>query len=416
MDQVIKKKKWTTKKVIMIGAGVVVVMFALYAFMFADNRPSLKMEREKITISTVKEGEFQEYIPRSGNVQPIRSIYMDAVEGGVVKQLVRESGDMVDRGDTIMILTNSNLQLDVMNRETMLYEQLNNQRNIRLNLDQNTLRLKQDLAEIDYQIKLLQPQYERFKELYEKKLVSKREFEEVEEPYLYQLNRRKLTVKAYRNDSINIVRQRAQLQNSEDRMMMSLDAVGRILDNLVVRAPISGQLTTPDLEIGESIDKGQSLGQVDIVDSFKVRVPIDELYLPRIKEGQKGTFTFNRDDYELTIEKIFPTVTDGVFQVDMHFVGEQPENIKRGQTLRVRIQLSDLTQATLLPVGGFYQKTGGNWVYVLEDDGEKAVKRNIRLNRKNSEFYEVSEGLEPGDRVITSSYDNFGDNEVIVLK
>ncbi|MFA0963115.1 efflux RND transporter periplasmic adaptor subunit [Roseivirga sp. BDSF3-8] len=415
MDRVIKKKRWTTKKIILAGVIVGAVLFALYGFLFADNRSKVKTEREKITISTVKEGEFQEYIPRSGTVQPIRSIYMDAIEGGVVKQLVRESGDMVDKGDTIMILTNSNLQLDVMNRETMLYEQLNNQRNIRLNLDQNTLRLKQDLAEIDYQIKLLEPQYERFKELYEKKLVSKREFEEVKEPYMYQLNRRELTVKAYKTDSINIVRQRAQLQNSEDRMLMSLDAVGRILDNLVVRAPITGQLTTPDLEIGESIDRGQSLGQVDIVDSFKVRVPIDELYLPRIKEGQKGTFDFSGDTYELTIEKIFPTVTNGVFEVDMHFVGEQPENIKRGQTLRVRLQLSDLTTATLLPVGGFYQNTGGNWVYVLEEGDDKAVKRNIRLNRKNSQYYEVSEGLQPGDRVITSSYDNFGDNEVIVL-
>jgi HlyD family secretion protein len=230
------------------------------------------------------------------------------------------------------------------------------------------------------------------------------------------MKRQELTYASYRQDSLARSSQLRRIDQSQRRMMKSLEGVGRILENLVIRAPINGQLATPDLEIGQSINPGERIGQIDVLDSFKVRVRIDELYLPRTERGLKGTFTLAGNEYELVITKIYPTITDGRFEVDMEFTGEQPEGIKRGQSVRIRLELGNSEQALLLPVGGFYKDTGGNWVYVIEGDGSRAVRKDIRLGRKNPEFFEVSSGLEPGDRVITSSYDHFGDNEVLLLK
>ena len=392
------------------------VSFVLYNFIFADKRSKLNVELDKITVATVKNGSFQEFIPVTGNILPSQTYYLDAIEGGIVKRIVRESGAMVEKGDVIMELSNSNLQLNVLTQESQLYEQINNLRQTRLLLDQNDLTQQAQLAEIDYQLGLLKPQYERFKQLFEKKLISQREFEEVAENYEYNVKRRKLTYTSYRNDSINRVFQLRQLRDSENRMMRSLEGVGNIMDNMVVRAPSAGQLSAPQLEIGQSVNVGQRLGQVDGLDSFKARVSIDELYLPRVDIGQTGTFDFAGGNYKLQITKVYPTITDGRFEVDMEFVGEVPAGIRRGQTLRIRLELGNPGQALLLPMGGFYQETGGNWVFVLNADGSSASRKSIRLGRKNPEYFEVLDGLSPGERVITSSYTNFGDNEVLVLK
>ncbi|SDK38319.1 HlyD family secretion protein [Catalinimonas alkaloidigena] len=415
MDRKIERKKWTTKKIAGIAAIALVVSFILYGFLFADKRSKLNVDREKITIATVREDNFQENIAVSGTVQPIRTVYMDAVEGGIIKKLHRESGAMVKPGDTILTLTNSNLELNVMNQRANLYEQLNNLRNTRLLLEQNSFNLRDQLAQIDYQIQLWKPQYERFQQLFDKKMISKREFEEVAEQYKYNVERKKIVYASYRQDSIARQLQNYQINQQEDRMQNSLEAVEHVLDNLIVRAPSQGQLAMPDLQIGQSITTGERLGQVDIIDNFKVRVRIDELYLPRINTGQQGTFSFAGDSYRLEITKIYPTIAEGRFEVDMEFIGDQPQGIKRGQTVRLRLALSNEKQAVLLPIGGFYKDTGGNWVYVLNDDGN-AEKRNIRLGQKNTENFEVLEGLQPGERVITSSYENFGDKEVLVLK
>ena len=415
MDRKIEKKKWTKGKIAGLVLGIGLLSFILYSFLFADNRSKLNVDREKITVSTVNRDIFQEYIPETGIVMPSQTIYLDAVEGGVVKEIMLESGALVDKGDTIMELSNSNLQLDVMNREAQLYEQLNILRTTRLQLDQNDLQQKAQLAEIDYQLQLLEPQYKRFKELAEKKLISQRELEEVEEEYEYNKRRRNLTYAAYKSDSVSRSMQLYQIRQSEDRMLRSLEAVNKLLDNLVVKAPTTGLLTTPDWEPGQSINPGERLGQVALLDSFKVRVAIDELYLPRIEVGQQATFNFDGETYRLQIYKKYPTVSEGNFEVDMRFVGEIPAGIRRGQSLRIRLELGSSEEATLLATGGFFRDTGGNWVFVLNNDGSRAYKRDIRLGRKNSEFYEVLEGIEPGEKVITSSYENFGDNEVLVF-
>lgn len=415
MDRKIKKKTWTTGRILGIGLGLVFVSFILYSFLFADNRSKLNVDEEKITVSTVEQDIFQERIPETGIVMPSQTIFMDAVEGGVVKEIILESGALVERGDTIMILDNSNLQLEVMSRESQLYEQLNIMRNTRLGLDQNDINQKTQLAQIDYQLQLLEPQYRRFKELASKKLISQRELEEVEEQYEYNKRLKDLTYRSYQSDSVSRSMQLRQIRLSEDRMNRSLEAVGKILDNLVVTAPTDGLLTTPDWEPGQSVTPGERLGQVALLDSFKVRVAIDELYLPRIDVGQQGTWDWNGETYRLEIYKKYPTVSEGNFEVDMKFVGADPAGIRRGQSLRIRLELGSSEEAMLLATGGFFRDTGGNWVFVLNNDGSRAYKRDIRLGRKNPEHYEVLEGLEPGEKVITSSYENFGDNEVLVF-
>ena len=415
MDRKIEKKTWTPRRIAAVVGGAVLLGGIIYQIGFADHRSTMNVEKDRLSIATVSTGEFTDYILVSGQIEPARTVFLDAVEGGMVKQVIRESGALLKKGDTILVLTNSNLQLDVMQRETMLYEQINNLRQTRLLLDQNDLNQQGQLAEIDYQISLLEPQYKRFKELHEKKLVSDREFEEVKEQYEYNVKRRKLTYTSYRNDSIARSFQLNQLRQSEGRMNASLSGVGNILNNLVITAPIAGQLATPQqLEIGQAINPGQRYGQIDILDEFKVRVPIDELYLPRISQGLRGKFTLSGQDYELEISKIYPTITNGRFEVDMVFTGESPSGIRRGQSVRIRLELGQSEQSLLLPTGGFFKDTGGNWVFVLNAAGN-AEKRTIRLGRKNPEFYEVLEGLVEGEKVIVSGYENFGTNEVLQL-
>lgn len=416
MDRKIEKKKWTTKKILILSGAILLISFVLYSLIYADTRSKLNVDKQKITISTVAEGDFLEFIPRTGTVQPIQSIYLDAIEGGIIQEIVIETGAVVDKGDTIMLLTNSNLQLDVLNREAQLYEQINNLRNTRLLLEQNSLQLKAQLAEINYQLQLVKPQYDRYVILYDKKMISTREWEEVREQYDYNIKRRQITFTSFKQDSLQKLAQLNQLKDSEARMWKSLEAVGDILNNLVIRAPIPGQLATPELEIGQSIAPSQRIGQIDIIDSFKVRVRVDELYLPRVQYGQTGSFDFSGDKYQLKITKIYPTISEGLFEVDMEFVGDAPEGIRRGQSLQIRLELGNPGTALLLPVGGFYQQTGGNWVYVVNKSGETASKRPIKLGRKNPRFYEVIEGLQPGENVITSGYDSFGENEVLVLE
>lgn len=415
MDRKIERKTWTPKFIGMIVVGVAVLTLVIYQLLFADNRSSLYVERDRLSIAVTKVGEFTDYITVSGTMQPAESFYLDAIEGGIIQSVVRESGALVEVGDTILSLTNSNLQLDVMQRETMLYEQINNLRQTRLLLDQNDLNQQGQLAEIDYQIRLLAPQYRRFRELHSKKLVSDRELEEVKEEYEYNVKRRQLTYASYRNDSIARSIQMRQLKASEARMQKSLEGVGHILDNLVITAPISGQLATEKIEIGQSISSGERYGQIDILDEFKVRLPIDELYLPRVRRGLSGSFTLSGQNHQVEISKIYPSIADGKFEVDMVFTEQIPSGIRRGQTVRVKLELGDSEEMLLLPSGGFYKDTGGNWAFVLNKAGDKAYKRNIRLGRKNPDYFEVLEGLEAGEQVIVSGYENFGENEVLLV-
>lgn len=417
MDKQIKKKKWTLKRIGTYGGIAVFVFFILYQFFFADRRSQLVVEKDKITIATVARGVFQDYIPQTGTVEPSRTVYLDAVEGGTIKRVVAESGAMLKKGDVILELNNLNRELTVLQQEASFNESINRARETRLNIMRNDLEQRQLLTTIQNQLDILEPQYNRQKQLYEKKLIARQEFEQTQANYNYNKERMRIAYEVYRNDSVDRIRQLRFTSESEKKMMASLDGLSKILDNLTIRAPIDGQLARPQLDVGQNVNPGQRLGQIDVLGSFKVRVEIDEIYLPRIQTGLRATTSYNNKDYVLVITYIYPDVAaGGRFAVDMNFVGETPPGIRRGQSLRLRIELGQSSEELLLAVGGFYKDTGGNWVFVLEEDGNRAVKRTVKLGRKNTENFEVLEGLKPGDRVITSSYENFGNNEVLILK
>lgn len=414
MDKKIEKKFWNKKRILVITGGLLLVSVACWAIFFRDTRTQLRVETEKLTVSTVSQGAFNEFIPVNGTVIPIQSVQLDAVEGGSIEKIFKQSGDMVKAGDVILQLSNTELKLNVLTRETALYDQLNNARTSRLQLQQNTLTLQNSIAEIDYQVKIKEQQLDRNDKA--SKFLSEKEKQDLREELAYQRRRRMVTQRSYVQDSLIRIQQNTQLNQSEKRIWESIQGVGTMLDNLLVKAPISGQLSTAtDLQIGQLITRGTRIGQVDILDKFKIRVPIDELYLPRIIKGLEGFADLDGKEYRMTVDKVFPTVTNGRFEVDMLFAETAPRDIRRGQTLRIRLELGKPEQATLLPTGGFYQQSGGNWVYVVEPGGQKAVRRTIQLGRKNPSYYEVLEGLKPGEQVITSSYEFFGDNQVLNL-
>lgn len=416
MDRQLKKKTWTPKRIVGGILGVAIIGFFLYSFAFTEFKSTLNVEREKLTITTIKQDSFQEFIQVTGLVQPINTIYLDAIEGGVVKTVHLESGAFVQPGDTILTLSNSNLQLQVLQQEAGLYDQINNVRNSRLNLEQNSLDIKNQLANAEYQRDLLQPLFERNTSLYEQGLISVQEFENTRENYVYEQKRYKLTHESFMKDSLQTISQLQQLDESERRMWRSLDAVQAILDNLVIKAPIEGQLTTIELQQGQSISPSERVGQVDMLDNFKVRVGVDEFHLSRISTGLRGSFEFAGATHLMEITKVYPVITNGQFQVDMEFVNEAPTRIRRGQRVRIRLELGDASMALLLEKGGFFQTTGGSWIFLLNKDETQAVRREIRLGQQNPEYFEVVSGLQDGDRVIISSYETFGENEVLELR
>ena len=414
MDRVVEKQKWPPRKIAMIAAGAAFVLLVAYGLWAQRGGSRLRVEQDKLTISTVEHGEFQERIPVIGGIEPLRTVFLDAAEGGRVEEIFVEEGQTLEAGEPIVRLTNNDLQLDLLNREAQFYETMNYLRTARLAMEQNTLNLRQQMIEINYQITRLKRQQTRNEELYGKALISEDEYMQVKDELDYQEKRRSLTLASHEQDSLMRQVQVNSLEASVQRLQRNLDVVRSNLENLVVKAPIAGQLTSFDVEIGESIGVGRRLGQIDKLDGFRVNVPIDEHYLPRINEGQYGTFPLAGEDYGLVITKVYPEVQSGRFEVDMEFTGDAPQDLRRGQTLRIRLELGDLTEAVLIPRGGFFQTTGGNWVFVVQ--GDEAVKRQIQLGRQNPQYFEVLEGLEIGERVITSSYDTFGDVDRLILQ
>ena len=415
MDRPIEKKRWSLKKV--AGLFLIGVFIFASAYGFIKSRGSkLNVDVERITIATVEKGPFQEFIPVIGTVLPIKTVYLDAMEGGRVEEVYIEAGSLVHEGDKILKLANTNLLLDIMYRETQLFEQSNNLRNTRLAMEQHRLTLRRELLELEYQIQRQKGIYERDAELVKKELISQQEYEQARDEYQYLLKRKELAIETQKQDSIFRQVQIKQLEASMKRMQTNLDLVREKLENLVIRAPISGQLTSLNAEIGESKSPGERLGRIDVLEGFKVRAAIDEHYIARIEIGRTGTFDLAGKSYKLIVRKIYPEVREGRFEVDMEFDGASPQGIRRGQTLHIRLELGELSEALLLPRGGFYQKTGGQWVYVLDKSGEFATKRAIRLGRQNPRVFEVLEGLEPGERVIISMYDSFGDMDKLILK
>lgn len=417
MDRTIKKKKWPPKRIATYAAIAAFVVVVLYLFLFKLNKSTLNVEKDRLTISTVKREPFQEFIPVMGAVEPIDSYHLDAVEGGVVEEVFIESGTRIAKGDPILRLENTELLMNIMWRESEMFQTQNNLRNTQLSLDQQRLSLSQQLATVDNSLAQSKRTYDRYSELIKESLISQHQFELAKDEYDYWVTRRELTVESQKNDIEFRGNQVKALDESLSRMQENLAIVKQKQENLVLRAPISGFLTALEAEIGQRKNPGQRLGQIDVLDSFRVVVGIDEHWIARVEEGRIGTFDFSGGSYELKVSRKYMEVTDGRFEVDMLFNGKQhPAGMTRGMTLHIRLNLGDLEEAVVLARGGFFQTTGGNWVYVVDADETLAVKRRIRTNRYNTQVYEVVEGLEPGEKVITSSYESFGDMERLVLK
>jgi len=401
----------------MVGIPAALILFFSLNMLFGDHRSKLNVETERLTISTVTKAPFQEFIPVTGTVIPIKTVYLDAMEGGQVSAVYLEAGSLVKKGDKILKLENNNLLLNILYNEANLAEQSNSLRANRLQMEQNRLALQSQLTQLDYDLKKQKRIYEQSRVLNEKGLISRQQFEEEKDLYDFLIQKQSLTIETHEKDSLFRAIQIQNLETSLDRMQDNMRLVKLNLENLVLKAPVTGQLTSLIPEVGQSISSGQRIGQVDVLDGFKVRVEIDEHYIARINPGQKGEFEFSGKNHPMAIRKVYPEVKQGKFEVDMEFdSGAAPESIRRGQTLHVRLELGDLSEAVLLPRGGFYQTTGGQWAYVVDKSGGFAVKRNIKLGRQNPEMFEVLEGMEPGERAITSSYENFGEMEKLVLK
>ncbi len=415
MDRKIERKTFTWQRIGLgvLGIGVLAFLFMMYRDAGVSR---LNVERERLLVDTVHSGVFKEYITLFGVVEPIKTVYLDAVESGKVEEIFVENGAFVEKDQQIMRLSNLDLQLNVLNQEAQIVNQINDIRQTSILMEQQSLNLKEEALDVTYRIDLLSKRAARSENLYQDSVISQVEFQETTDEYRHLLRRNKLLQATIEKDSLFQLMQANQMNTTLDLMQRNLAFARNSLDNLIVRAPISGQLSSLNTELGELINRGDRIAQIDILDNYKIRARIDEFYISRIFPQQEGNFTMNGQDYTLRIHRIYPEVINGSFEVDMVFVGGSPDNIKRGQTISLKLSLSDDSQARLLAKGGFYQSTGGKWVYVLNEDGSAARKRNIVVGRQNPNYYEVIEGLNDGEIVIVSSYENYGDKDELVLK
>jgi HlyD family secretion protein len=416
MDRVIQKKRWTGKRLMTIVgiAGIILLFMASYFLTSGKSRVNVNLER--VTISEIRQGTFQEFIPVTGIVMPITTIYLDAAEGGRVEEKYVEDDAILKKGDPIMKLSNTDLELSLANQETSVFDVLTQMQNTKNNSQQNTISKLNQMAEVDNALREAERVYKMNKKLYDEKAISLQDFQSSENLYNYQVRRKKLTDEVLYQDSISSKQQLAQMNETYKRMKNTLELMRKKVEDLQVKAPIDGQITSMDIEIGQSKNKGERLGQIDVLSGFKVRADIDQHYLSRIYTGLKGNFSFAEKNYDLKIRKVFSQVTNGKFQVDMEFTGEVPKGIRRGQTLQIRLALSDEKTALLLAKGGFYQQTGGNWIFKVSEDGSKAYRVDIQVGSQNPDYYEVLQGLQAGDKVVTSSYDTYEDMQELVLK
>lgn len=418
MDRKIKKKRWTPARIGMILAAAAFILLIAYNFSLSAGGSRLNVERDKLTIAPVTQGAFQEFINVTGNVLPRTTVYLDAVEGGRVEEIFVREGEIVQAGQPLLRLSNSDLQLRLMGNEAQLSEAVSNLQTMRFQIEQNRLNLRQQLVQMDYEIQRLERDYERALPLFDRKLVSAEEFYRIRDELEYYQRRRELTIQAHRQDSLSQQLRLDQMQESVDRMRENFSLLQSTLENLMVKAPVSGHLTMLDAEIGELRGPGSRLGQIDVLDGgYKVRAGIDEFYISRVFRDQTGvTQPISGKEYEMNVTRVYPEVRDGRFEVDLDFSEDVPPGIRRGQTIRFNLELGDPAQGILIPRGGFYQTTGGNWIFVVDESGDFAVKRPIRIGRQNPEHYEVLEGLQPGEQVITSSYETFGDADRLIFK
>lgn len=383
---------------------------------YTSGGSKLNVDAERITISEVKTGAFQEFIPVNGVVLPMTTIYLDAMEGGRVEEVFAEDGAMMKKGDPILKLSNTDLELSLANQETSVFNLLTQMRISGNAATQNTIMKLNQGTDVDNLYREAKRVYDLNKQLYDSQAISLQEFKQSENNYNYASQKKKLTEQILKQDSVSGKEELAQAKESFKRTQEALKIMRRKVEDLIVRAPVDGQLTSLAAEPGQSKNKGERLGQIDVITGFKVRVEIDEHYITRIYPGLKGEFTLAGKNYRLSIHKVYSQVKNGKFQVDMKFEDGVPKDIRRGQSLQIRLALSDETQAILLARGGFYQQTGGNWVFKLSDDGTVAYRTDIQLGRQNPDYYEVIQGLKPGDKVITSGYDTYMTTQELILK
>ena len=415
MDRAIQKKTWTTKRVATIAGILAIVLLIAGSIYYTAGGSKLNVQTDRITISEVTKGPFQVTIPVNGVVMPISTIYLDAMEGGRVEEKYVDDGTVMKKGEPIMRLSNTDLELSLVNQETSVYNLLTQMQIARNAALQNTTSKLNQMTDVENDLKEAQRVYELNKRLYDQKAIGLQDYQQALNKYNYQVAKKKLTQQLLNQDSASTKQQLAQAQQSYQGSQNALAVMRQKVGDLIVRAPVDGQLTSLDAEIGQNKNKGERLGQIDVLSGFKVRVDVDEHYISQVYNGLKGKFTFADKDYSLVIKKVYTQVTNGRFQVDMAFEGDVPKGIRRGQTLQILLALSDETQAMLVPKGGFYQQTGGNWIFKVAPDGKMAVRKDIQLGRQNTDYYEVLGGLQPGDKVVTSSYDNYDKMQELIL-
>jgi len=417
VDRVIQKKKWGLKRLLLIFGIVALIALIGFAYYATAGKSKLSVDTERLTISEVKKGSFQEYIPVNGVVMPLTTIYLDAIEGGRVEVKYVEDGAMVKKGQPIMKLVNTDLELSLATQETGVFNLLTQMQISRNAAQQNTVGKLNQQTDVDNALKEAERLYRLDKHLYEEKAIGSQEYRSAENAYNYQVQKKKLADQILKQDSVSVKQQFDQDKQSYERAQNGLQIMRRKVGDLTVRSQTDGQLTSLDAEVGQSKRAGDRLGQIDVQGGYKVRVDIDEHYISRIFTGLTGEASFAEKNYKLKIIKVFTQVTTGgKFQVDMQFVGETPQGIRRGQTLQIRLNLSEERQALLLPKGGFFQKTGGSWIFKLSDNGKTAYKTDIQLGNQNTDYYEVLQGLKAGDKVVTSSYETYGDMQELILQ
>ena len=418
MDKIIEKKKGIslifTKKALPYWGGAILLAFILW-LVFRDNSSTLRVNADSLTINEVRQGEFNDYIRISGQVQPMTTIQISPQEGGIVQEIVTEEGSKVKAGDVIIRLSNDNLDLQILNSEAELAEKENILRNTLISMEQQKLTLKQDKLQLQTEVARLRRKYEQNKALYEDKLIAREDYLTAKEDYELAAGKLELVKDRAEQDSLYRSVQILQMQESLDNMRRNMLIIRHRKENLTIKAPIDGELGLLDVVLGQSISAGMKIGQINNLDSYKIEAQIDEHYIDRVSAGLAATFQRQNDSYGAIIRKVYPEVRDGKFKADFKFEGETPDNIRSGQTYYLNLQLGQPENAVLVPRGTFYQKTGGKWIFVVAPEGGKAVRREIRIGRQNPQYYEVLEGLQPGEKVITSGYDSFGDNDVLVF-
>lgn len=416
MDRIIEKKKGLRPKhFVWIGSGLVLIL-ALVKLATTDYASVYKADRDKLTISETIEGQFNDYITVVGQVEPIAIIYLDAIEGGRVEERLIEEGTMVREGDIILRLENRQLYQTILNSEAALAEKENYLRNTRISFETELIQSKRNILDNEHRLNRTKRTYEQYGQLMKDDLIAREDYLQAKENYEYEVRLLEINKLKARNDSLIRVTSMQTLENDLAKMREMFYLVRERLDHLNVRTPVDGQLGMLDAEIGQSIGMGQRIGQINVLTDFKVVAQIDEHYIDRIRRDLTATFDRASGNYQLTVRKVYPEVRNGQFKIDLVFEGDKPDNIRTGQTYHIRLELGQPEKAVLLPRGGFFQSTGGQWVFVLDKDGTNAIKRSIRIGKQNPQYYEVLEGLEPGEKVITSGYEMFGSNAKVHLK